>query len=180
MEFHRLNIGEPYLQKTKRLVNLSLGVSQIMTDETFETYVKFLGEHLAVFESINHSIKNNTELNSEQLQFLEKFHNLKFNAINTQFDEQELNSAISEQKSLKEIQKNELDNIRKESKIAQNETQELQEMSQRIMSLQNKLQKITNERSLIEVEIKNQIIQLSDQREKQREIIKQLLSYYQN
>ena len=180
MEFHRLNIGEPYLQKTKRLVNLSLGVSQIMTDDTFEMYVKFIGEHLTVFESINHSIKNNTELNSEQLQFIEKFHNLKFNAINTQFDEQELNSAIYEQKSLKEIQKNELDNIRKESKIAQNETQELQEMSQRIMSLQNKLQKITNERSLIEVEIKNQIIQLSDQREKQREIIKQLLSYYQN
>ena len=151
-----------------------------MTDDTFGMYVKFLGEHLAVFESINHSIKNNTELNSEQLQFLEKFHNLKFNAINTQFDEQELNSAISEQKSLKEIQKNELDNIRKESKIAENETRELQEMSERIMSLQNKLQKITNERSLIEVEIKNQIIQLSDQREKQREIIKQLLSYYQN
>lgn len=180
MEFHRLNIGEPYLQKTKRLVNLSLGVSQIMTDDTFEMYVKFIGEHLTVFESINHSIKNNIELNAVQLQFLEKFHNLKFNAINTQFDEQELNSAIYEQKSLKEIQKNELDNIRKESKIAQNETQELQEMSQRIMSLQNKLQKITNERSLIEVEIKNQIIQLSDQREKQREIIKQLLSYYQN
>ena len=180
MEFHRLNIGEPYLQKTKRLVNLSLGVSQIMTDDTFEMYVKFIGEHLTVFESINHSIKNNIELNADQLQFLEKFHNLKFNAINTQFDEQELNSAIYEQKSLKEIQKNELDNIRKESKIAQSETQELQEMSQRIMSLQNKLQKITNERSLIEVEIKNQIIQLSDQREKQREIIKQLLSYYQN
>jgi hypothetical protein len=180
MEFHRLNIGEPYLQKTKRLVNLSLGVSQIMTDETFETYVKFIGEHLTVFESINHSIKNNIELNADQLQFLEKFHNLKFNPINTQFDEQELNSAIYDQKSLKEIQKNELDNIRKESKIAQSETQELQEMSQRIMSLQNKLQKITNERSLIEVEIKNQIIQLSDQREKQREIIKQLLSYYQN
>ena len=151
-----------------------------MSDSNFQKYVQFLTKNLSVFESINYSLKNNLELDDNQKIFLEQLQNLTSNTIHPKSDILELESAIIEQNSLKDIQKNELDNIRKETKNAQNETDELDNISQRILSLQNRLEKITNERSLIEVEIKNQIIELADQRDKQREIVKQLLSYYQN
>ena len=151
-----------------------------MSDSNFQKYVQFLTKNLSVFESINHSLKNNLELDDNQKNFLEQLENLTSNTIHPKSDIVELESAIIEQNSLKDIQKSELDNIRKETKNAQNETEELDNISQRILSLQNRLEKITNERSLIEVEIKNQIIELADQRDKQREIVKQLLSYYQN
>ena len=151
-----------------------------MSDSNFQKYVQFLTKNLSVFESINYSLKNNLELDDNQKIFLEQLQNLTSDTIHPKSDILELESAIIEQNSLKDIQKNELDNIRKETKNAQNETEELDSISQRILSLQNRLEKITNERSLIEVEIKNQIIELADQRDKQREIVKQLLSYYQN
>ena len=151
-----------------------------MSDPNFQKYVQFLTKNLSVFESINYSLKNNLELDDNQKNFLEQLQNLTSDTIHPKSDIVELESAIIEQNSLKDIQKNELDNIRKETKNAQNETDELDNISQRILSLQNRLEKITNERSLIEVEIKNQIIELADQRDKQREIVKQLLSYYQN
>ena len=151
-----------------------------MSDSNFQKYVQFLTKNLSVFESINYSLKNNLELDDNQKIFLEQLQNLTSNTIYPKSDILELESAIIEQNSLKDIQKNELDNLRKETKNAQNETEELDNISQRILSLQNRLEKITNERSLIEVEIKNQIIELADQRDKQREIVKQLLSYYQN
>ena len=151
-----------------------------MSDSNFQKYVKFLTKNLSVFESINYSLKNNLELDDNQKIFLQQLQNLTSDTIYPKSDTLELESTIIEQNSLKDIQKNELDNIRKETKNAQNETEELDHVSQRILSLQNRLEKITNERSLIEVEIKNQIIELADQRDKQREIVKQLLSYYQN
>jgi hypothetical protein len=151
-----------------------------MSDSNFQKYVQFLTKNLSVFESINYSLKNNLELDDNQKTFLKQLQNLTSSTISPKSDILELESAIIEQNSLKDIQKNELDNIRKETKNAQNETEELDNVSQRILSLQNRLEKITNERSLIEVEIKNQIIELADQRDKQREIVKQLLSYYQN
>ena len=151
-----------------------------MSDSSFQKYVQFLTKNLSVFESINDSLKNNLELDDNQKTFLKQLQNLTSDIIHPKSAIIELESAIIEQNSLKDIQKNELDNIRKETKNAQNETEELDNISQRILSLQNRLEKITNERSLIEVEIKNQIIELADQRDKQREIVKQLLSYYQN
>ena len=151
-----------------------------MSDSNFQKYLQFLTKNLSVFESINYSLKNNLDLDDNQKIFLEQLQNLTSNTIYPKSDIHELESAIIEQNSLKDIQKNELDNIRKETKNAQNETEELDNISQRILSLQTRLEKITNERSLIEVEIKNQIIELADHRDKQREIVKQLLSYYQN
>ncbi|MEK9770481.1 MAG: hypothetical protein VW683_16330 [Betaproteobacteria bacterium] len=156
--------------------------------ERYDNFKKLLAFHqknLDTFDTIENLIKNNIELGPNEKQFLKNFEQLyqsiiQNDSLNSNVSENQLSSEITEQQSLKEIQKSELEKIRKETKTAEIETADLEKMSGRILSLQNRLEKITNERSIIEIEIKNQISQLSEQREKQREIIKQLLSYYQN
>ena len=151
----------------------------------FKKLLAFHQKNSDTFDTIENLIKNNLELGPNEKQFLKNFEQLyqsiiQNNSLNSNVSENQLSSEITEQQSLKEIQKSELEKIRKETKTAEIETDDLEKMSGRILSLQNRLEKITNERSIIEIEIKNQISQLSEQREKQREIIKQLLSYYQN
>ena len=151
----------------------------------FKKLLAFHQKNSDTFDTIENLIKNNLELGPNEKQFLKNFEQLyqsiiQNDPLNSNVSENQLSSEITEQQSLKEIQKSELEKIRKETKTAEIETDDLEKMSGRILSLQNRLEKITNERSIIEIEIKNQISQLSEQREKQREIIKQLLSYYQN
>jgi hypothetical protein len=142
--------------------------------DNFKKLLDFHQKNLDTFDTIENLIKNNIELGPNEKQFLKNFEQLyqsiiQNDSLNSNVSENQLSSEITEQQSLKEIQKSELEKIRKETKTAEIETADLEKMSGRILSLQNRLEKITNERSIIEIEIKNQISQLSEQREKQRE-----------
>ena len=155
--------------------------------ENLETSIKNHIENVDYLKSIIKKIQNSESLIEEEKQFLfnlkqidSSFSKILSNHLKIPNDESGLESEIKHQESQRDIQRKELEKIRKDTKSVQIETDELHQMSQRILSLQSRLENITNERALIEVEIKSQISTLSDQREKQQEIIKQLLSYYQN
>lgn len=155
--------------------------------ENLETSIKNHIENVDYLKSIIKKIQNSESLIEEEKQFLfnlkqidSSFSKILSNPLKMPNDVSELESEIKHQESQRDIQRKELEKIRKDTKSVQIETDELNQMSQRILSLQSRLENITNERALIEVEIKSQISTLSDQREKQQEIIKQLLSYYQN
>lgn len=155
--------------------------------ENLENSIKNHIENVDYLKSIIKKIQNSESLIEEEKQFLfnlkqidSSFSKILSNHLKMPNDVSALESEIKHQESQRDIQRKELEKIRKDTKSVQIETDELNQMSQRILSLQSRLENITNERALIEVEIKSQISTLSDQREKQQEIIKQLLSYYQN
>ena len=155
--------------------------------ENLENSIKNHIENVDYLKSIIKKIQNSESLIEEEKQFLfnlkqidSSFSKILSNHLKIPNDESGLESEIKHQESQRDIQRKELEKIRKDTKSVQIETDELHQMSQRILSLQSRLENITNERALIEVEIKSQISTLSNQREKQQEIIKQLLSYYQN
>lgn len=155
--------------------------------ENLEDSIKNHIENVDYLKSIIKKIQNSESLIEEEKKFLfnlkqidSTFSKILSNHLKMPNDVSALESEIKHQESQRDIQRKELDKIRKDTKSVQIETDELHQMSQRILSLQSRLENITNERALIEVEIKSQISTLSNQREKQQEIIKQLLSYYQN
>ena len=155
--------------------------------ENLENSIKNHIENVDYLKSIIKKIQNSESLIEEEKKFLfnlkqidSSFSKILSNHLKMPNDVSTLESEIKHQESQRDIQRKELEKIRKDTKSVQIETDELNQMSQRILSLQSRLENITNERALIEVEIKSQISTLSDQREKQQEIIKQLLSYYQN
>ena len=155
--------------------------------ENLENSIKNHIENVDYLKSIIKKIQNSESLIEEEKKFLfnlkqidSSFSKILSNHLKMPNDVSTLESEIKHQESQRDIQRKELEKIRKDTKSVQIETDELNQMSQRILSLQSRLENITNERALIEVEIKSQISTLSDQREKEQEIIKQLLSYYQN
>lgn len=155
--------------------------------ENIEDSIKNHIENVDYLKSIIKKIQNSESLIEEEKKFLfnlkqidSTFSKILSNHLKIPNDVSTLESEIKHQESQRDIQRKELEKIRKDTKSVQIETDELNQMSQRILSLQSRLENITNERALIEVEIKSQISTLSNQREKQQEIIKQLLSYYQN
>jgi len=155
--------------------------------ENLEDSIKNHIENVDYLKSIIKKIQNSESLIEEEKKFLfnlkqidSSFSKILSNHLKMPNDVSTLESEIKHQESQRDIQRKELEKIRKDTKSVQIETDELHQMSQRILSLQSRLENITNERALIEVEIKSQISTLSNQREKQQEIIKQLLSYYQN
>ena len=155
--------------------------------ENLEDSIKNHIENVDYLKSIIKKIQNSESLIEEEKKFLfnlkqidSSFSKILSNHLKMPNDVSTLESEIKHQESQRDIQRKELEKIRKDTKSVQIETDELNQMSQRILSLQSRLENITNERALIEVEIKSQISTLSNQREKQQEIIKQLLSYYQN
>ena len=155
--------------------------------ENIEDSIKNHIENVDYLKSIIKKIQNSESLIEEEKKFLfnlkqidSTFSKILSNHLKIPNDVSTLESEIKHQESQRDIQRKELEKIRKDTKSVQIETDELHQMSQRILSLQSRLENITNERALIEVEIKSQISTLSNQREKQQEIIKQLLSYYQN
>ena len=155
--------------------------------ENLEDSIKNHIENVDYLKSIIKKIQNSESLIEEEKKFLfnlkqidSSFSKILSNHLKMPNDVSALESEIKHQESQRDIQRKELEKIRKDTKSVQIETDELNQMSQRILSLQSRLENITNERALIEVEIKSQISTLSNQREKQQEIIKQLLSYYQN
>ena len=155
--------------------------------ENLEDSIKNHIENVDYLKSIIKKIQNSESLIEEEKKFLfnlkqidSTFSKILSNHLKIPNDVSTLESEIKHQESQRDIQRKELEKIRKDTKSVQIETDELNQMSQRILSLQSRLENITNERALIEVEIKSQISTLSNQREKQQEIIKQLLSYYQN
>lgn len=155
--------------------------------ENIEDSIKNHIENVDYLKSIIKKIQNSESLIEEEKKFLfnlkqidSTFSKILSNHLKIPNDVSALESEIKHQESQRDIQRKELEKIRKDTKSVQIETDELNQMSQRILSLQSRLENITNERALIEVEIKSQISTLSNQREKQQEIIKQLLSYYQN
>lgn len=155
--------------------------------ENLEDSIKNHIENVDYLKSIIKKIQNSESLIEEEKKFLfnlkqidSTFSKILSNHLKIPNDVSTLESEIKHQESQRDIQRKELEKIRKDTKSVQIETDELHQMSQRILSLQSRLENITNERALIEVEIKSQISTLSNQREKQQEIIKQLLSYYQN
>ena len=155
--------------------------------ENLENSIKNHIENVDYLKSIIKKIQNSESLIEEEKKFLfnlkqidSTFSKILSNHLKIPNDVSTLESEIKHQESQRDIQRKELEKIRKDTKSVQIETDELNQMSQRILSLQSRLENITNERALIEVEIKSQISTLSNQREKQQEIIKQLLSYYQN
>jgi len=95
-------------------------------------------------------------------------------------EENTLVEKIQKAQKLRESQEKELEGLRLERLNIVNKNKDTQKIQHEILQYRNRLEQITSDRSMLELEIKSQMNLLDDERQKEREIISRIIKQNKN
>ena len=95
-------------------------------------------------------------------------------------EENELVEHIQEAQKLRISQEKELEGLRLERLNIVNKNKDTQNMEEQILEYRNRLDQITSDRSMLELEIKSQMNLLDEERQREREIISRIIKQNKN
>ena len=95
-------------------------------------------------------------------------------------EENDLVEKIQEAQKLRISQEKELEGLRLERLNIVNKNKDTQKIQEQILEHRNRLDQITSDRSMLELEIKSQMNLLDDERQREREIISRIIKQNKN
>jgi len=95
-------------------------------------------------------------------------------------EENELVEHIQEAQKLRISQEKELEGLRLERLNIVNKNKDTQNIEEQILEYRNRLDQITSDRSMLELEIKSQMNLLDEERQREREIISRIITQNKN
>ena len=95
-------------------------------------------------------------------------------------EENELVEHIQEAQKLRISQEKELEGLRLERLNILNKNKDTQKIQEQILEYRNRLDQITSDRSMLELEIKSQMNLLDEERQREREIISRIITQNKN
>jgi len=95
-------------------------------------------------------------------------------------EENELVEKIYREQKLRASQEKELEELRLERLNIINKNKDTQKIQEQILQYRNRLDQITSDRSMLELEIKSQMNLLEDEHQKEREIISKMIKQHRN
>ena len=95
-------------------------------------------------------------------------------------EENELVEKIYHEQKLRASQEKELEELRLERLNIVNKNKDTQKIQEQILQYRNRLDQITSDRSMLELEIKSQMNLLEDEHQKEREIISKMIKQHRN
>ena len=95
-------------------------------------------------------------------------------------EEKELIEKIQDAQKLRVSQEKELESVRLERLNIVNKNKDTQKIQEQILQYRNRLEQITADRSMLDLEIKSQMNLLEEEREKEREIISRIIKQNKN
>ena len=95
-------------------------------------------------------------------------------------EESELVEKIHHEQKLRVIQERELEELRSDRLKIVNKNKETQEIQEKILQHRNRLEQITYDRSMLELQIKSQMNLLEEEHKKERDIISKIIKQYRN
>ena len=95
-------------------------------------------------------------------------------------EENELVEKIQEAQKLRMSQEKELEGLRLERLNIVNKNKDTQKIQEQILEYRNRLDQITSDRSMLELEIKSQMNLLDEERQREREIISRIIKQNKN
>jgi len=95
-------------------------------------------------------------------------------------EENELVEKIHDAQKLRASQEKELESLRLERLNIVNKNKDTQKIQEHILQYRNRLDQITSDRAMLELEIKSQMNFLEEEHQKEREIISKIISQYKN
>ena len=95
-------------------------------------------------------------------------------------EENELVEKIQEAQKLRISQEKELEGLRLERLNIVNKNKDTQKIQEQILEYRNRLDQITSDRSMLELEIKSQMNLLDEERQREREIISRIIKQNKN
>ena len=95
-------------------------------------------------------------------------------------EESELVEKIHHEQKLRVTQERELEELRSDRLKIVNKNKETQEIQEKILQHRNRLEQITYDRSMLELEIKSQMNLLEEEHKKEHDIISKIIKQYRN
>ena len=95
-------------------------------------------------------------------------------------EENELVEKIDHEQKLRVSQEKELEELRLERLNIVNKNKDTQKIEEQVRQHRNRLDQITYDRSMLELEIKSQMNLLEEERQKERDIVSKIIRQYQN
>ena len=128
-------------------------------------------------KEIINSIK---EIKNETTEKMTELYSTNENISQLTTEENELVEKIQEAQKLRMSQEKELEGLRLERLNIVNKNKDTQKIQEQILEYRNRLDQITSDRSMLELEIKSQMNLLDDERQREREIISRIIKQNKN
>ena len=119
-------------------------------------------------------IKDETDLKTNEMLYANK----QLSDLTT--EENELVEKIYHEQKLRASQEKELEELRLERLNIVNKNKDTQKIQEQILQYRNRLDQITSDRSMLELEIKSQMNLLEEEHQKEREIISKMIKQHRN
>ena len=119
-------------------------------------------------------IKDETDLKTNEMLYA----NEQLSHLTT--EENELVEKIYHEQKLRASQEKELEELRLERLNIVNKNKDTQKIQEQILQYRNRLDQITSDRSMLELEIKSQMNLLEEEHQKEREIISKMIKQHRN
>ena len=119
-------------------------------------------------------IKNETDLQTNEMSSTHE----QLSQLTT--EENELVEKIYHEQKMRASQEKELEELRLERLNIVNKNKDTQKIQEQILQHRNRLDQITSDRSMLELEIKSQMNLLEEERQKERDIISKMIKQHKN
>ena len=128
-------------------------------------------------KEIINSIK---EIKNETTEKMTELYSTNENISQLTTEENALVEKIQEAQKLRISQEKELEGLRLERLNIVNKNKDTQKIQEQILEYRNRLDQITSDRSMLELEIKSQMNLLDEERQREREIISRIITQNKN
>ena len=150
-------------------------------DDTLISKTQHIQELRSDLQKLQKEIINSIkEIKNETTEKMTELYSTNENISQLTTEENALVEKIQEAQKLRISQEKELEGLRLERLNIVNKNKDTQKIQEQILEYRNRLDQITSDRSMLELEIKSQMNLLDDERQREREIISRIIKQDKN
>tara|TARA_Y100000817_G_scaffold235671_1_gene187907 strand:+ start:124 stop:804 length:681 start_codon:yes stop_codon:yes gene_type:complete len=150
-------------------------------DDTLISKTQHIQELRSDLQKLQKEIINSIkEIKNETMEKMTELYSTNENISQLTTEENALVEKIQEAQKLRISQEKELEGLRLERLNIVNKNKDTQKIQEQILEYRNRLDQITSDRSMLELEIKSQMNLLEEERQREREIISRIMKQNTN
>ena len=150
-------------------------------DDTLISKTQHIQELRSDLQKLQKEIINSIkEIKNETTEKMTELYSTNENISQLTTEENALVEKIQEAQKLRISQEKELEGLRLERLNIVNKNKDTQKIQEQILEYRNRLDQITSDRSMLELEIKSQMNLLDEERQREREIISRIITQNKN
>ena len=150
-------------------------------DDTLISKTQHIQELRSDLQKLQKEIINSIkEIKNETTEKMTELYSTNEHISELTTEENELVEKIQEAQKLRISQEKELEGLRLERLNILNKNKDTQKIQEQILEYRNRLDQITSDRSMLELEIKSQMNLLDEERQREREIISRIITQNKN